>query len=93
MNNNQGSSVFDGLLSVDLISVGFVPFPALLIEIRPFLPQAARSTGDLVGGGRDIHSKQQCTCSFACSMAEDGNADERFQLQFLSVPATCIVTT
>lgn len=74
MNNNQGSSVFDGLLSVDLISVGFVPFPALLIEIRPFLPQAARSTGDLVGGGRDIHSKQQC--SFACSMAEDGNADD-----------------
>lgn len=64
MNNNQGSSVFDGLLSVDLISVGFVPFPALLIETRSFLPQAARSTGDLVGGGRDIHSTRRC--SFAC---------------------------
>lgn len=56
----------DGLLSVDLISVGFVPFPALLIEIRSSPPQAARSTGDLAGGGRDIHSTIAMQFVHAC---------------------------
>lgn len=75
----------DGLLSVDLISVGFVPFPALLIEIRSSPPQAARSTGDLAGGGRDnSFNDRDAVCARMCG--GDGEAAVFFfELQFLSV--------
>lgn len=77
MNNNQGSSVLDGLLSVDLISVGFVPFPALLIETALFFlrPLALRAIW-WEEGGTFIHVTQ---CTF---LYGDGDG---LRLQFLSV--------
>lgn len=92
MNNNQGSSVFDGLLSVDLISVGFVPFPALLIETVLFFlrPLALRAIW-WEEGGTFIQLTQ---CTFFCmemkmkmkmKMAMGIEAAEAAAIPFLSV--------